>query len=88
MGTENLRELAAQKRQDEATERLAQYIERKGVKVSRIAEETGLPVMALYRSLSGGKRKRPLLAGEFLAVCSFLEVNPMQFMETKKAADG
>ena len=88
MSTTNQQKQPQNKRQDEATERLAQYIERKGVKVSRIAEETGLPVMALYRSLSGGKRKRPLLAGEFLKICSFLEVNPMQFMETKKAADG
>ena len=64
---------------DNATAKLGKYISEKGFTISKICKETGIKGNVLYPSLKG---KRELRADEFLAVCSFLEVNPMVFANT------
>lgn len=39
--------------------------------------------MALYDSLLNDDRDREIRGGELIKVCAFLEVNPMDFAETK-----
>lgn len=70
-----------------ATKALANYIKEKGIKISLIAEKTGLSTNVLYPSLGSG-RGRKLSADEFLAVCVCLEVNPLQFWENDSKEEG
>lgn len=49
-----------------------------------MSRETGVPYSALYSSLCDDERERSLRDDEFIAVCSFLNVNPMVFAEEKE----
>lgn len=62
---------------DATTERIAKYIQEKGVKVSAISRGTGIPDGVLRRSLSA--RERDLRADEFLGICDFLGKEPFDF---------
>ncbi len=62
---------------DYTTRLVADYVYDLGVKQSAISRATGISEGILYRSLSMGKRN--LRAGEFLAICTFLKVDPMRF---------
>lgn len=66
---------------DRATEKVSEYVRQKGFNLSEISRKTKIPYMALYDSLMNDKRDRDLRVGEFLALCSHLEVNPMDFAE-------
>ena len=62
---------------DAETNRVADYIQKLGIKYTCMARVTGIPEGILRRSLI--KRERSLRAGEFLAVCQFLEREPLDF---------
>lgn len=61
---------------DTATQKLVDYVKNRGVSISAISAGTGISRHKIYPSFSG---ERPLRADEFLAVCSFLRMNPMDF---------
>ena len=62
---------------DAVTDRVAQYIQEKGIKVSVISRGTGISDGILRRSLS--TQDRDLRADEFLGICGFLERDPFDF---------
>jgi len=62
---------------DAETNRVADYIQQLGIKYTCMARAIGIPEGILRRSLI--KLERSLRAGEFLAVCRFLEKNPFDF---------
>ncbi len=65
------------------TQNLSQYIESKGITISKISEVTNISYQKLCRSLKS--KKRELRADELLLICKFLEVNPYEFMDSKSA---
>ena len=64
---------------------IAECIKKRGINLSAISRDTGIAYMSLYDSLFNNKRKRPLKASEFLAICEFLGASPMDFAEEKEA---
>ncbi len=64
------------------TENVSEYIRKKGINLSKLARDTGIPYMALYDSLANSERGRDLRDSEFLMVCSFLDVDPRKFADT------
>ncbi len=66
---------------DIPTRKLGKYVRSKGFNLSEISRKTKIPYMALYDSLMNDKRDRDLRVGEFLALCSHLELNPMDFAD-------
>lgn len=69
---------------DNETKNLSKYVKEKGFKLSTIAKETNISYTILYDSLANESRARDLRAGEFMAICKFLEKNPMDFVEEKE----
>lgn len=67
-----------------ATKALAAYINEKGISIKAISDGTGLSEGILYPSLGKG-RGRELRADEYLKVCVFLELDPLRFLQMKKA---
>lgn len=67
-----------------ATRKMANYIRSKGISIKKIATVTKIPVNILYTSfqMNENGRKRPLRVDEFLAICTFLEEDPMKFRVT------
>ena len=63
---------------DTVTYRLGLYIRDKGTALTTISEATGIPYQKLWFSLNP-KGKRSLRSDECLAICEFLEKNPMDF---------
>lgn len=64
---------------DSATNRVADYINALGFKVSVISRKTGIPDGMLYKSISD--RERSLRADEFLRICVFLKKDPSDFAQ-------
>lgn len=65
------------------TLKVSDYIRKKGINLSKLSRDTGLPYMALYDSLLNTERNRDLRDEEFLEVCAFLSVDPRIFAEQK-----
>lgn len=63
---------------------LAKYIKAKGINLSEMSRKIKIPYMQLYNSLFNEKKSRELRSSELIAVCKFLEVNPMDFAEQKE----
>lgn len=59
---------------DETTKKLANFIRLKGIALTRISIETGIPYSTLHNSM---KYERPLRADEFLKICEFVGIDPM-----------
>lgn len=57
------------------TNKIADIIADKGIKIARIAEATGISYQVLQVSF---KKKRELRADELVKVCQFLNINPME----------
>ncbi|KAI4438828.1 hypothetical protein FMM80_00165 [Schaedlerella arabinosiphila] len=66
------------------TKKVSNYVRKKGFNLSKMSRETGVPYSALYSSLCDDERERSLRDDEFIAVCNFLNVNPMVFAEEKE----
>lgn len=65
------------------TLRVSNYIRNKGINLSELSRDTGIPYMALYNSILNDKRNRDLRDEEFLGVCAFLRVDPRIFADKK-----
>lgn len=66
---------------DTLTKNLSRYVKDKGINVSKMSRDTGIPYMALYDSLLNDERDREIRGRELLKVCEFLEKNPMDFLD-------
>lgn len=66
------------------TKNVSRYIKENGFNLSKISRATGVPYSALYNSLFDSERKRSLRDDEFVAICDFLKINPMDFAEKKE----
>ena len=66
--------------QDRGTIKLSDYVRKKGVALLSISKNTGISYDKLCRSLSS--KVRALRTDEFLAICGFLELDPMKFYES------
>lgn len=69
---------------DKSTRNLGNFIREKGTTLAAISEATAIPYQRLWMNLSESDSAnkaapRGLQAGEFLAVCKFLDKNPMDF---------
>lgn len=62
------------------TDRVSEYVRNKGIRIKKISTDTGIPYSQLYKSLGARYSDRPLRDFEFMAVCKFLGVNPMDFV--------
>ena len=60
---------------------IAGFIKKRGVNISAMSRETGIPYMSIYDSLFNDKRSRKLNGSELIAICKFLDVSPMEFAE-------
>lgn len=63
---------------------IAEFIKKKGVNLSAMSRETGIPYMSLYDSLFNERKSRQLKASELIAVCEFLDVSPMDFKKKEE----
>lgn len=66
------------------TKNLANYVKKKGVRLSTMSRATGIPYNSLYASLGSGVRKRPLSADEAVLICKFLGVQIECFAENSE----
>ena len=66
---------------DNETKNLSNYIKEKGFNLVALAKKTGISYTALYDSLVKESRDRDLRAGELMAICKFIEKDPMDFTE-------
>ena len=62
---------------DSGTELLGRYVQEKGICLTSISKNTGISYGKIFRSFS--ERTRSLRADEFLSICSFLALDPMNF---------
>ena len=63
------------------TDNVSRYIRSKGINLSKMSRDTGIPYAALYASLNDESRERDLRDDEFIKVCMFIGVNPMDFAD-------
>lgn len=61
---------------------LGSIIKNKGISLTKISKETGIPYSVLQPSFKG---RRQLRADEFFEVCAFLDVEPNLFRRKKGA---
>lgn len=61
------------------TKNVSRYVSEKGFNLSKMSRETGIPYGSLYASLCNGERERDLRDDEFIKICLFAGVNPMDF---------
>lgn len=66
------------------TNNLSQYIKDRGINVSKMSRELGIPYIALYNSLLNPASERTLRDIEFMKICYFLDVDPRLFMDARK----
>lgn len=66
---------------DIPTRNLSEYVKATGTNLAKMSRDTGIPYISIYDSLANKSRDRDLRAGEFVAICEFLRMNPKQFAE-------
>lgn len=62
-------------------ENISRYVKSKGIALSVMSRQTGIPYMALYDSLMNNRKDRQLRGRELISVCVFLGVDPRDFAE-------
>lgn len=62
-------------------ENISRYVKNKGIALSVMSRQTGIPYMALYDSLMNDRKSRQLRGRELISVCVFLGVDPREFAE-------
>lgn len=70
--------------QDDATRKIVSIVKKMGIPVSVIACNTGISVGVLYPVFHG---KRRLRADEFIKICHFLNVEPMNLYNDNSKMD-
>ena len=63
---------------------IAGYIKEKGINLSAMARQTGIPYMQLYDSLFNENKTRELRGKELIKVCGFLDEDPRSFLEDEQ----
>lgn len=63
---------------------IARYIRKKGIQLTVMSRETGIPYMALYNTFFNEKKNRKIRGDELIAVSNFLEINPKDFYDEKE----
>lgn len=63
-------------------ENISRYVKNKGIALSVMSRQTGIPYMALYDSLMNDRKSRQLRGRELISVCVFLGVDPREFADT------
>jgi len=66
------------------TKNVSNYVKSKGINLSLMSRKTNIPYGVLIASLGENPRDRELRADEFLAICGFLEINPLDFAGKKE----
>lgn len=66
-------------------EKLSKCIDDKGIALTVVSRRTGIPYMALYDSLRNKTKKRDIRGKELVSLCKFLDVDPREFTDQKKA---
>lgn len=61
------------------TKNVAQYVNEKGINLSKMSRDTGIQYGKLYASLCDTRKDRSLRDDELVKVCKFLGINPMNF---------
>lgn len=62
-------------------ENISRYVKNKGIALSVMSRQTGIPYMALYDSLMNDRKSRQLRGRELISVCVFLGVDPREFAD-------
>lgn len=62
-------------------ENISRYVKNKGITLTVMSRQTGIPYMALYDSLMNERKNRQLRGRELISVCVFLGVDPRDFAE-------
>lgn len=60
---------------------IAAYIKSKGINLSAVSRQTGIPYSALYNSLLNAKMERSLKGRELINLCIFLNIDPREFAD-------
>lgn len=68
----------------DVTIRVSEYVKKRGINLSKMSRDTGIPYPALYSSLMNSDRKRDLRDYEFMSICFFLEVDPRDFTKQEQ----
>ncbi len=66
---------------DTPTKKLSEYVRSKGINLSKMSRDTGIPYVSLYDSLMNESRDRDLRVGEFFVICRFLGVKGEDFAD-------
>ena len=66
---------------DKSTNYLSEYVSSRGISLHNMAQKLGMSYDSLYNSLGKRTNKRPLRGDEFLAVCSFIGLDPKIVMK-------
>ena len=67
---------------DKSTQIISEYVSEKGINLSNLSNKTGIPYEAVYASLANKNRDRDLRGDELIAICGFLDLNPMALGKT------
>lgn len=60
---------------------LAEYIKSKGINLTFLSKQIGVPYFSLYDSLANNNRNRELKGTELMLICKFLDKKPEEFMD-------
>lgn len=60
---------------------LAEYIKSKGINLTFLSKQIGVPYFSLYDSLANNNRNRELKGTELILICKFLDKKPEEFMD-------
>lgn len=72
---------------DGVTKLVSAYVADRGINIAKMARDTGIPYISLYRSLSQNEgNRRPIRGSELLRICAFLGVPAEYFGEKKESA--
>lgn len=66
------------------TDNVAKHVKDKGINLSNMARQTKIPYSSLYSSIGESGRNRNLRDDELIAVCRFLNISPMDFVDTDR----
>lgn len=64
---------------DIPTRNLSKYVKEKGINLSKMSRETGIPYVSIYDSLVNESRDRDLRVGEFFRICQYLGMEAEKF---------
>lgn len=63
------------------TDRVSDYVRKRGINIAKMFRDTKISYMALYDSLTNSERLLDLRDEEFLRVCMFLGIDPRDFAD-------